>query len=577
MSTHLAGIRRAIAATAWAIAPDKGAALLEVVGLRASGARLSDAEIEQRIGAARDALTTRREAAATRATGGPGAKIAVLPLYGVISHRMNLMADISGGTSTEQFAAQFDAAVNDPSVSAIVLDIDSPGGSIAGVPELAKKIFDAQGKKPIVAVCNALMASAAYWIGSAADEIVITPSGEAGSIGVFCVHEDISQAAADAGVKFTIVKAGKYKAEGNPYEPLSDEAKAALQASVDDAYEQFVGAVAKHRGVKSASVKAGFGQGRCLPAQASVDAGLCDRVATLESVLADLGAKKGFGRSVASASSAAPARAAATTTLGTTGGVTIHVEPMLDAADARQMDALAHAIRALADRNIVIRHADLAPSTEPGDEPGADEAALCPNCGAPLDADGDCPACGWEAPGPDPDEAPEGAPAALDSPSSPAPEAKEHTVSTNPTAATNGAAPDANSVLLAERERVKELRAIAQSNGVDAATLEAWEHAGTSAKDAAYEVSKKKQAARAASPDIRVGADREAEKPFKTAGEQLFAIMQSARGRTDKRLLFVNEQAQRMAGTPSGMNESVGAEGGFFIQHDLLPGIIDPV
>ena len=110
--------------------------------------------------------------------------ILIVPVRGVIEQRSTWLSELFGGTSAEKIGALVEAGVNDSRVAGIILDVDSPGGEVSGTPELSSKIFNLRGKKPIVAIANSLMASAAYWIGSAADEIVITPSGMAGSIGV---------------------------------------------------------------------------------------------------------------------------------------------------------------------------------------------------------------------------------------------------------------------------------------------------------------------------------------------------------------------------------------------------------
>jgi ClpP class serine protease len=121
-------------------------------------------------------------------------KVAVLPMFGTISQRPSLMTKYSGGTSAEQFAGAHAALLDDGSVRSIVWEVDSPGGSVAGVPEAAARLVGMRGQKKTVAVSNALMASAAYWLGSAADEIVAAPSSLTGSIGVVAVHEDYSRA-----------------------------------------------------------------------------------------------------------------------------------------------------------------------------------------------------------------------------------------------------------------------------------------------------------------------------------------------------------------------------------------------
>jgi ClpP class serine protease len=143
--------------------------------------------------------------------------------------------------------------------------------------------------------------AAAYWIASAADELVVTPSGQVGSIGVFAAHEDISKAAEMQGVKVTLISAGQYKTEGNPFEPLSAEARAAMQKDVNTFGDMFVNAVARNRGVGAYSVKAGFGQGRMVMAQDAVKASMADRVATLDETLARLlNVRRGKGLSAKS-------------------------------------------------------------------------------------------------------------------------------------------------------------------------------------------------------------------------------------------------------------------------------------
>jgi signal peptide peptidase SppA len=270
MNSKLPYVLQAFAETPWAILFNKLVVLKEIVERHANGEKLEAEEIETRIhGAARP--PERRVNS-----------VAVLPLFGIIFPRANLMTQMSGATSAERFGAQFAELIRDPEVGAIVLDVNSPGGAVYGIEEVSKQIFEARGAKPIVAVANHLMASAAYWIGSAADEIVITPSGDVGSIGVFAIHEDWSVAFDKEGIKLSIIKEGRFKTEGNPYEPLSEEARAALQASVSEVYDTFVEAVGRNRGVKPAVVRNGFGEGRVVSAREAVKLGMADRIGTLE-------------------------------------------------------------------------------------------------------------------------------------------------------------------------------------------------------------------------------------------------------------------------------------------------------
>jgi signal peptide peptidase SppA len=226
----------------------------------------------------------------------PGS-VALIPMTGIISHRMSMMSEISGsgGGSIQALTAQFRQALQDGNCKAIVFDVDSPGGSVEGVMELAQEIYDARKVKPVTAVSNAMACSAAYWLASAASEVVCTPSGQCGSIGVYMVHQDMSKALENEGVKVTIIKAGKYKAEGSSSQPLSDEAQAYLQSQVDSVNSSFIKAVAQHRGTSQAAVRDGFGQGRSLLAGDAVKAGLADRVGTLDSVLEKYGVKKPGG------------------------------------------------------------------------------------------------------------------------------------------------------------------------------------------------------------------------------------------------------------------------------------------
>ena len=283
--SDLSNVRRAVHGMRWAIVPEKLETILDVLEVRTAQRRPFTAdEIDARMA---DTAAPRPHAAARSHVGENGAKVAVLPLTGLIVPKSGMVngESMPSGTSCEAFATVFDAAVNDRSVTSIVIDIDSPGGSVNGVPELAQRIHAARGRKPITAVANGMAASAAYWIGSAADEFIVSPSGEVGSIGVYVTHAEGSEMYAKAGVKHTIIKAGDYKAEGNPFEPLTDDAKAAIQADVDEIYGWFVSAVAKHRGVGTQTVAKNFGKGRCVMARMAVAAGMVDRIGTLESVL----------------------------------------------------------------------------------------------------------------------------------------------------------------------------------------------------------------------------------------------------------------------------------------------------
>jgi len=269
-------------ATPWALMPERLNAVAAVQARWSQDVPAGE-EVLAGIGADRAVREARRQAATAVSSGG----IAVLPLYGVITQRGNMVDDVSGpgSVSTQQFASALRQALADDSVSQILIDIDSPGGSVYGVSELADEIASARAQKPVVAVANSLAASAAYWIGCSASEFYVTPGGEVGSIGAWQAHFDYSQAFAAEGIQPTLISAGKYKVEGNPYVPLDEEAQGFMQSRVDDYYTSFTKAVARGRGVPIGQVREGMGQGRVLGADAAQAQGMVDGVATFDEVV----------------------------------------------------------------------------------------------------------------------------------------------------------------------------------------------------------------------------------------------------------------------------------------------------
>lgn len=289
-------ILTAVLGRPWAILPEKAAVIAELLAARAAGRRFTTEEIAARI---IDPLAARREAAASGGMPNNGGAVMVIPIVGTIVPRGEQLTDGSGSISAEAIGRYFRAAIGDPNVRAVVFDIHSPGGSVYGVDELADEILAARGTKPIVAVANALAASAAYRIAASADELVVTRSGEVGSIGVYAMHQDLSRALDTLGVKVTLISAGKYKVEGNPFEPLSEEARAAMQSQIDAYYQSFVAGVAKGRGVGVAAVRENFGQGRTVLATEAVRLGMADRIGTLQDTIARLMPRGARGQSAA--------------------------------------------------------------------------------------------------------------------------------------------------------------------------------------------------------------------------------------------------------------------------------------
>ena len=271
--------------TPWALMLERLQAMTGILTRWSAGQVASDKTMFQ-INADRVIRDTRKQMAAANS----GLNIAVLPLYGVVTQRANMVDDISGPgcTSTQQFSAALRQLLADSSVGQILIDIDSPGGSVYGVSELAHEIIQARAQKPVIAIANSLAASAAYWIGCSASEFYVTPGGEVGSIGVWQAHFDYSKALEEDGVKPTLISAGKYKVEGNPYVPLDEQAQAFMQSRVDDYYNAFIEAVSVGRGASIQDVQTSMGEGRILGAQAALAQNMVDGIATFDEVLAKM-------------------------------------------------------------------------------------------------------------------------------------------------------------------------------------------------------------------------------------------------------------------------------------------------
>ena len=272
----------------WAIVPEKLEAIHQFLWNRAHGIRV---DLEQYAANAEKALQSRagdgeKRTFYTRMDEG-GRGVAIITMEGVLSKRMNLLMYYSGGTSTELLARDLRLALAAPEVKAIVLDISSPGGTVDGTEALANLVYSAreEGGKPVVAFGNGLMASAAYWIGSAARRVILEETAEAGSIGVVQVHYDYSAADAQRGVKRTLIYAGKYKRVGNDTEPLSREDREYLQSGVDYTYSLFVDAVARNRDVGAETVLSDMAEGRLFIGRQAVEAGLADETGNLETAI----------------------------------------------------------------------------------------------------------------------------------------------------------------------------------------------------------------------------------------------------------------------------------------------------
>lgn len=238
--------------------------------------------LQQMLTSADDVHFTPEPAAITR-PGPKAGRIASIPVMGSISRRGSFWSMFFGGSTVDGLTKMIRDTAADPSIATVIFNIDSPGGTIDGLPELAAEVRKLAETKHVVAIANSLMASAAYWIASQADEIVATPEANVGSIGVWMMHADYSAMLEQDGIKVTYIQAGKFKTEGNPYQPLTQDALDHFQALVDDSYNLFTADVAKGRGVSPAIVRGPqFGEGQVFTAKDAKANGLIDRIATFQ-------------------------------------------------------------------------------------------------------------------------------------------------------------------------------------------------------------------------------------------------------------------------------------------------------
>jgi signal peptide peptidase SppA len=214
--------------------------------------------------------------------------VAIIPVSGVIGHKVSAVSKLLGAVDTVDVIAAIELAAEDDDIDTIILDIDSPGGTVGGVPELAETVEDVQraGVKKIYAYTDSMMASAAYWMAAGANGIFAAPSAEVGSIGVYLPVMDTSKALAEKGVTVEIFKSGKYKAAGFPGVALDEEVRKHLQLEVMETYNEFAGFVKKYR----ADLNYEYMQGQTLTGRKAADVGMVDGTAkNIDSLLQMLG------------------------------------------------------------------------------------------------------------------------------------------------------------------------------------------------------------------------------------------------------------------------------------------------
>lgn len=265
-----------VTSTPWMITPEALTFMLELLDAHIDG-RITQAEINARM-----AAVEQRDRSYKNSVG----RIGTLQLVGPIFPKANLMTDMSGATSLEQFREDFRALMADDNVEGILLEVDSPGGASDQVEEMANEIFESRGIKPIWAIANTSMYSAAAYIALQADKVFSTPSGGVGSIGTYTVHTDDSERLKNLGVNKTIIKAGRFKAISE--EPLTPDSKQHVQTYVDEVNDRFLNNVARARDKSVEYVRTQFGEGGILTPQSALKVGMIDGIQTIEQVISEM-------------------------------------------------------------------------------------------------------------------------------------------------------------------------------------------------------------------------------------------------------------------------------------------------
>lgn len=267
---------RFLSAQQWAISPDVlavmgGIAARDLDNLDLSSLGLNTEMVAAKVG--------KKNAAGVEMRDG----IAIIPVTGVISKYSSMLENICGGTSHASLAKYVTAAVEDPACTGIILKFDSVGGQASGTNAVAELIYTARGKKPIKAFVDGNAASAAYWIASACDEIIIDALGFVGSIGTVQTFQ-FAKKDEEAETLELVSSQSPYKR----LDPRTKEGKAKYQASLDAMSDVFIGAVAKHRGITPDKVMSDYAQGWSLMGSEAVAAGMADRLGSFEGVFKEM-------------------------------------------------------------------------------------------------------------------------------------------------------------------------------------------------------------------------------------------------------------------------------------------------
>lgn len=216
--------------------------------------------------------------------------VAVLPVIGPLVARHDWLSRLLGATSYPDLVALVRAALDDQAVRAVLLEVDSPGGEVAGLFDAVSAIRAAarEADKPLWAIACEAALSAAYAIASAAERVLVTRTAEVGSIGVVRLHVDQSRADQAAGLAYEFIVAGARKLDGNPHRPLADATRERLQADVDRVHDELVALIATNRGLSSDAVRGT--EAAVYRGTLARNVGFADAIATLDAAIAELGA-----------------------------------------------------------------------------------------------------------------------------------------------------------------------------------------------------------------------------------------------------------------------------------------------
>jgi len=273
-------VLRYIDSSFWAMFPPAFESMRAIVeswaGLPHAAPRLSTSEQEA-------AITQAQAERPVQVYSAPS-MIVVMSMFGIICPRIGMLEMSQEGVALDHWLARYKKTLSDQDVAAIVINSDTPGGNVYQVQETGDSIFSLRNQKQVVCVGTGMVASAGIWLASQFPERVASPSSQWGSIGVLMRHEDLSQAAEDAGVKFTYITSprGGNKAEGNPFTPLTDESAEYYAAQCDEYYASFLASLSRGTGAKARTIDQDWGRGRMVSAQTALKLGMVNRIGTLQ-------------------------------------------------------------------------------------------------------------------------------------------------------------------------------------------------------------------------------------------------------------------------------------------------------